>query len=379
MISFLALASAISFSTKVMTQGQTLSQRQMDRASVTSGVGVDLQEQTWSANAPVLGVPGSARRRLEEEIELESDDDDEEQGAAFDALYSDVLQPLHNHHEFQDLLSDLHSSNWADGCSKVFLDIGANQGTSIQMLFEPEKYGNGSVLPLLERYFGPPSVRSQPSNQSGLCAFGFEANPRFAGEHRNIEAAYAARGWKVQFFSPVVISDHDGAEDFYIEDFIETNSLNLTVHNLSDASNIGKHRKLELPAARLAELVRTKITERALSEDEVPGKVLMRIHLAGQVFVALPDLLQAGLLCQQTGVDGMLIEGRKQNSSDEQQNFTSWSEIKEAVKMQNGCQEPTELIETELDSVYVDAPVPLLPKNASVASKKMANDGYVMV
>merc|ERR1719386_72960 len=104
-------------------------------------------------------------------------------------------------------------------------------GTNVQMLFEPDKSGNTSLLALFERYFGPASMRTRPSNESGLCAFGFEANPRFWEEHRAIEVAYAAKGWKVQFFTPVVVSDHDGAEDFYVEDSPETNALGSSIIN----------------------------------------------------------------------------------------------------------------------------------------------------
>merc|ERR550537_1637622 len=118
-----------------MIQGQS----QVGQASVRGGI--EKLEQK-SGDAPSLKVLRALGRRLEEEIELESDNDDEEQGADFDAQYSDLLQPLHNHHEFRDLLTGLHSENWADGCRDVFLDVGANQGTHVQMLFEPEKYGN---------------------------------------------------------------------------------------------------------------------------------------------------------------------------------------------------------------------------------------------
>lgn len=378
MYCFLALV-AILFHVKVVTQGQPLSPRHVVRASVIGGID---QLQQRSTDARMLSEPGRTSRRLDElEIDLEADDDDEEQGAAFDAQFSDVLLPLHNHHEFQDLLSNLHSSNWADGCRAVLVDVGAKRGTTMQMLFEPEKFENASSLPLLERYFGPASMRSKPSNQSGLCAFGFEANPRFVEEHRMIATGYTGRGWQVQFFTPVVASDHDGAEDFYVEDLLEPDNEGLSVLNTSirNGSNTGKPRKLELPAARLAELMRTKVAERALSEDEVPGKVLMKIDINDEEFAALPDLLQAGLLCQQTGIDGLLVVNQTRSSNNVDRNFTrSWPELKQAIKMQNGCKEPSELIEIELDWAYMDTPVSL-PHGNSTSSEASVIHGDLMV
>lgn len=363
LITFLTL-SAVSLHARVMAQGQG----RVVRASTTDGT--DQLEQR-SAIDPVLRVQRKMERqleeevqrkkgrRLEEEIQLESDDDDEEQGADFDVQHSDLLQPLHNHHEFHDLLTGLHSENWADGCRAVFLDVGAKQGTHTQMLFEPEKYGTASTLALLEKYFGPASTRTLPSNESGLCAFGFEANPRFAAKHRAIETAYAERGWKVQFFTPVVVSDHDGAEDFYIQDSLDTNHSYVDSLDLGDSilngSRMGKYHKQELPSARLAELVRTKVTERMLFEDEIPGKVFMKMEIVDAEYAVLPDLLQAGVLCQQSGIDGMLIVEHTQ-SLKHVHNNTIWSELKEAISMQNGCKEPSELLEMGLESAYVDTP-----------------------
>ena len=64
------------------------------------------------------------------------------------------------------------------GCTKIFLDVGANRATHIRKLFEPEKYNESRYLPIFDEAFGSASFRSMPSRATGLCAFGFEPNPR---------------------------------------------------------------------------------------------------------------------------------------------------------------------------------------------------------
>lgn len=370
MFYFLALA-AVSIPTHVMGKNQVIrTSAREDMDQLEQGT-VDLAE------SPVV------RRRLEEEIVLEPLYDNEEQSAALDSQFSDLLQPLHNHHEFQDLLTTLHSDNWADGCRSVFLDVGTGRGTNIRMLFEPELYENASALPLLEQYFGPASTRKKHVNESGLCAFGFEANPRFAEQHRDIEIAYAAKGWKVQFFTPVVVYDHDGAEDFYIEDSPDTNALGSSIINPAPDRSIEnnsskRYYKQELPSARFAELVRTKVADRWLSEDDVVGKVFMYMNIVGAEFAVLPDLLQAGVLCQQSGIDGMLVIEHTQSLESANKSSTPWSELKDAIRMQNGCKDPSDLVEMDSDSMYIDAQRPLPLENAT-ASETTEHDGDLIV
>ncbi|CAE7029870.1 unnamed protein product [Symbiodinium sp. CCMP2592] len=85
-----------------------------------------------------------------------------------------------------------------NGCTKIFLDVGANRATHIRKLFEPEKYNESRYLPIFDEAFGSASFRSMPSAATGLCAFGFEPNPRWGQRLHEIEHAYNAKGWRVQ-------------------------------------------------------------------------------------------------------------------------------------------------------------------------------------
>merc|ERR1719440_1678177 len=80
---------------------------------------------------------------------------------------------------------DLASS--LDQCSDVFMDIGSHTGTHIRKLFEPEKYPGSPYLQVFDTAFGSPEHRKGPSRKTGICAFGFEANPQHAAKLQQIE------------------------------------------------------------------------------------------------------------------------------------------------------------------------------------------------
>ena len=123
---------------------------------------------------------------------------------------------------------------WADGCRHVFLDIGANRAVSVRKLFEPNAYPTDNYdwdnaglprwhccrnhsapndhvfyAPIFDRLFGNMLRRSR-DNFRGVCAFGFEMNPQHSRRLKEIEACYAARGWRVKLFTETAASDVDG-------------------------------------------------------------------------------------------------------------------------------------------------------------------------
>merc|ERR1719440_507102 len=105
---------------------------------------------------------------------------------------------------FRDFTGE-HLSTWDDalnlnpamleGCSDIFMDVGANRGTHVRKLFEPEKYPDSPYLSIFNATFGSPEHRRKPSAETGICAFGFEANPRQVDNLKAIEKAYAKKGW----------------------------------------------------------------------------------------------------------------------------------------------------------------------------------------
>merc|ERR1719198_20567 len=96
------------------------------------------------------------------------------------------------------------------GCRKVFLDVGSNIGVHVREVFEGSKYPESHLRKTFVEWFGDEEFRKQPSATSGVCAVGFEANPRIAPHLKDIEEAYAKEGWKAFFFAPQAVSDKNG-------------------------------------------------------------------------------------------------------------------------------------------------------------------------
>lgn len=88
------------------------------------------------------------------------------------------------------------------GCRDVYLDVGSNIGVQVRKLFEPGLYGGALVLPIFARYFGP-------SPRCGVCAIGFEPNPRNRARLSEVEANLTAAGVGVAFFEAAA-SDQAG-------------------------------------------------------------------------------------------------------------------------------------------------------------------------
>jgi len=88
----------------------------------------------------------------------------------------------------------------------------------VRKLFEPQKYPRSKYLEVFDKGFGPAEERAKPFNETGICTFGFEANPRWTATHQQIEKAYKAQGWKVKWFAPEAVSDTDGSMVFWKND-----------------------------------------------------------------------------------------------------------------------------------------------------------------
>jgi hypothetical protein len=103
-----------------------------------------------------------------------------------------------------------------DGCRYVYFDVGSNIGVQVRKLFEPERYPNALILQHFNRNFGSPDYRR--SKDSGVCAFGFEANPSHAERLKKLEKCYQKMGWRVHFFAPGAVGTENGNVTFYSDD-----------------------------------------------------------------------------------------------------------------------------------------------------------------
>jgi len=79
-----------------------------------------------------------------------------------------ILQQL-SRSDFEENEKEEVPANPLDGCTHVFIDIGSSKGLQLRKLFQPQLFQRDPVLPIFQRYFGPPEKR-QPRH---ICAVGF--------------------------------------------------------------------------------------------------------------------------------------------------------------------------------------------------------------
>jgi len=174
------------------------------------------------------------------------------------------------------------------GCKNVFIDVGSNRGTDVRKLFEPSKYSTAKYLEVFDRAFG--TNRTGPFSETGLCAFGFEANPRWVPRLSAIEKAYTEKNWRVKFFAPSVVSNETGETKFWVTDDGKDSDWGASL--FKDNKSASKEvviSKLDMPQ------LMKKIAEQTKS-----GVKLMKMDIEGGEYTVLPPLLEQGLLCEDT-------------------------------------------------------------------------------
>lgn len=183
----------------------------------------------------------------------------------------------------------------ADGCARVYVDVGTNRGVQLRKLFEPELYPRAPVLSVFDRLFG----RSRAADRS-LCAFGFEPNPPLEGRLVALEQAYAKRGLSLRVFTRTAASTHDGEVEFHYYDDLDLN-VGSSIHPRHNRS------RAELGNARLlSTTVRSIDLARFLKEHvharRVPfgatSTVVVKLDVEGHEYILLPHLIASGALCR---------------------------------------------------------------------------------
>lgn len=235
------------------------------------------------------------------------------------------------------------------GCSKIFLDVGANRGTHVRKLFEPQKYPSAPFLHIFDTMFGSPEQRNGTSGETGLCAFGFEANPRWVSTLESIEDAYAKQGWRVQFFAPNAVSTKEQKMvSMYLNDHDGENSdWGMSVNHWSkDAQSV------VVPGLDLADFMV------ALNKASPQGVRVMKMDIEGSEYGVLSEFLSNGLLCKPE-LAKLTIEWHKPTSQEAQ---SSAGRVRARVEAGEGCPraglESTEVAAVD-DESYLDDGQPL--------------------
>mmetsp|Transcript_11976 Transcript_11976/g.24799 ORF Transcript_11976/g.24799 Transcript_11976/m.24799 type:complete len:306 (-) Transcript_11976:96-1013(-) len=242
-------------------------------------------------------------------------------------------------------------SGMLEACSKIYLDMGSNKGVQVRKLFEPEHYPGAKVLPIFDRFFGPPAERRRPSRESGLCAVGFEASPAWVDHLQDLKQAYQdAKGWRANFVVPAAVSDRDN----------DTITLNYGgTKNYQDvwaginADPYG-HKKAKVPTLDMAAFVSQQIVPLSGKNVTVVGKM----DIESSEYIVLPKLLKKGLLCAGT-IDVLFIEFHKTKPAGYEQ--YSPEALKAQISEGEHCagRSPTQIIDLDDESYAADgAPLP---------------------
>jgi len=204
------------------------------------------------------------------------------------------------------------------GCSHIFLDVGSNRGTHVRKLFEPQKYPkypeceypNCAYLDVFDEAFGPAESRTRRSVETGICAFGFEANPRWTSTLQQIEKAYAFKGWRARWFAPAAVGATPGSITFWNNDGGENSDWGFSVKkNALNASRIDVD-KVDLPGFL-----------EFLNGTASPGFRLMKMDIEAAEYIVLPPCLRKQLLCKNV-LDMVTVEWHRDMLGQRQQQMT---------------------------------------------------------
>lgn len=178
---------------------------------------------------------------------------------------------------------------WLDGCQRVYLDVGSNVGIQVRKLFEPELYPDADVLPVFDSRFGPPEERKR---DPGLCAVGFEPNPRNEARLLELQAAYRKQGWRVKFFTQTAVSVQDGTADFYADqappEYNEPGASLLPWRQSEDKTTVN--------TMDLAKYINEHVGRRRVDPTQ-PTKVVMKLDIEGMEHELFPALIVSGAVC----------------------------------------------------------------------------------
>lgn len=185
---------------------------------------------------------------------------------------------------------DYAHPEWLKSCKSIFFDLGSNMGVNIRKLYESEKYPGAKVLPELTKAFGTPESRRAPD--SGLCALGFEPNPKHMNRLQSIEQAYAKKGFNVHFY-PYAAWRSDG--------FMALNTTGKRDGGITEQSE-GAHLSMHSSEWPGAKEIMVRTVDLAEFVESLPaGSVkLLLMDIEGSEYEALAQLMQKNVLCQGT-------------------------------------------------------------------------------
>jgi len=185
----------------------------------------------------------------------------------------------------------------ATPCSKIFIDLGSNDGESIQAFLHPD--GADPRHPLPPRISSGKlimHVRHLGWNVSDFCIYGFEGNPRFTEILGQVEKRESRFARVVQIFKETVVGVHNGEVKLYLDDVNEQ-------HQFWGSSVMRDHESVLRSSGNFTNVISVDfadfLEELLLLESRKEQKpfVVVKMDIEGSEYEILRHLAVRGLLC----------------------------------------------------------------------------------
>jgi len=202
-----------------------------------------------------------------------------------------------------------------DGCRYLYLDLGSNRGGNIRALFQENlmtKIIEKTPLPEFMAEVGDAATRGKSFEESGLCAIAFEGNPLFRDEHKAIETAFNAYGWRMQFMSPAIVLDKPGNMTFFTSgsgDAAKSKAAGSSIVSRGEKNN---HRHI-VQAVDFPKFVQDVIVP---ARSKGLEKVVMHMDVESAEYLILPKMAEGRGLCQDSGLSKVMIEWHRFTPKD---------------------------------------------------------------
>ncbi|KAJ1639199.1 hypothetical protein T492DRAFT_938152 [Pavlovales sp. CCMP2436] len=182
----------------------------------------------------------------------------------------------------------------------LHLTIGTNIGVQLRKLYQPEYYPGALVLNVFDHHFG-----TARQNDSGLCAFGFEANPTHNARLETIESAYRRAGHRMTISRETAVGTSNGTTTFFFTgNAFRDLGASTKLNNFLNSSATMRPISRQIRTIDFAHFLHSEIFSR--SEAGLPGAaVVMKLDIEGSEESLLPWLRSCGAFC---GIDVATIE-----------------------------------------------------------------------
>merc|ERR1712180_450038 len=218
----------------------------------------------------------------------------------------ELLNSLENKREStQGDSSQEKRPNPLDGCLHVFLDLGSNRGLQIRKLYEPHLFPLAPILPLYERYFGPPEERKLQE----ICSVSVEPNPKHADHLIQLADSYATCGIKVLVFNNTGVGHKDTVSRFapfntLLGQEVGQDASARLIHDDESVEEFMKthfHEGVEMETVtvlRIAKFITDVVATRELPRTAAvtTPRVVIKADIEGAELKIIPDMVITGAL-----------------------------------------------------------------------------------